>query len=199
MLTGIYQSATIFATLIAFYVTDLVFITRYGKQRKSGESGRSWSYTMFIVVAVALLIAQPILLPFLGLQIKAWWGILIQAAGTLLLLSGLGLHGWSRAHLQRFYAEDADVQPDHYVVDTGPYAYVRHPMFTSYFLLIIGLLLINPAVTTLLMAIYAFWDFTGAAKRDEDLLAKEVPGYAAYMVRTPSRFLPWSHRQSREE
>jgi protein-S-isoprenylcysteine O-methyltransferase Ste14 len=198
MFTGIYQSAAILAALVAFYATDLVFITRYGKQRKSGESGRSWSYTVFIIVAAVLVIAQPALLPFLSLRIKVWWGALIQAVGALLLLAGLGLHGWSRAHLRQFYAEGADVQPDHYVVDTGPYAYVRHPMFTSYFLLVIGLLLINPAATTLLITIYAFWDFTGAAKRDEELLAKEVPGYVEYMART-HRFLPRLNKRPGEK
>lgn len=188
MLTGLYQSAAILGVAVAFYITDAAFIARYDKRRQ--ETGRSWTYTLVMLAAAALLIAQPTLLPWLGLQVDTFWGLAIQIAGGLLVLGGLGLHGWSRAHLRQFYAEDAKLEPDHYVVDTGPYAYVRHPMFTSYFLLAIGLVLVNPAVPAVLMAVYAFWDFSQAAKRDEALLRDEVPGYADYMSRTTRRFMP---------
>jgi protein-S-isoprenylcysteine O-methyltransferase Ste14 len=37
--------------------------------------------------------------------------------------------------------------------------------------------------------LYTIWDFTRAAKQEEELLAKTLPGYTAYADRTP-RFLP---------
>jgi protein-S-isoprenylcysteine O-methyltransferase Ste14 len=55
--------------------------------------------------------------------------------------------------------------------------------------MVIGLFLVNPALTTLAMLIYTFWDFTRAARQEEELLSKSLPDYAAYMART-ARFLP---------
>jgi protein-S-isoprenylcysteine O-methyltransferase Ste14 len=55
-------------------------------------------------------------------------------------------------------------------------------------MLIIGLLLINPAIPTLLMVIYTFWDFSRAARQEEELLSRDVPGYAGYMAQTPPFF-----------
>jgi protein-S-isoprenylcysteine O-methyltransferase Ste14 len=66
---------------------------------------------------------------------------------------------------------------------------VRHPIITSFFGLVIGLFLINPAIPTLLLILYTFWDFSKAARREEILLSKSLPDYQAYLDRTP-RFLP---------
>ncbi|NTW11851.1 MAG: hypothetical protein HGA30_00900, partial [Anaerolineales bacterium] len=37
--------------------------------------------------------------------------------------------------------------------------------------------------------LYTIWDFTRAARQEEDLLTRTLPGYADYALRTP-RFLP---------
>jgi protein-S-isoprenylcysteine O-methyltransferase Ste14 len=81
------------------------------------------------------------------------------------------------------------VQPEHKVINTGPYALMRHPVITSFFGISMGLFLINPALTTLAALLYTIWDFTRAAQQEEDLLSKTLPGYADYARQTP-RFLP---------
>jgi protein-S-isoprenylcysteine O-methyltransferase Ste14 len=189
MFTGVYQSVAILAVFILFYAIDVWLMRRYDPQRDHGSS-RNWVYTAMLVFAGIIMILQPAIWPRLGLYTSAWWGLLIQMGGLTMLVGALALHGWARMHLGQFYAErSSDIQQGQYVVNTGPYAYVRHPIYTSYFMLATGLLLINPALTALLLAIYAFVDFSLAPRREEKLLVKNVPGYADYMVRTP-RFFP---------
>jgi protein-S-isoprenylcysteine O-methyltransferase Ste14 len=72
---------------------------------------------------------------------------------------------------------------------------MRHPIYTSYYLFALGLLLVNPSLTMLLAAVYAFVDFAVATRREERLLIHELPGYARYMARTP-RYVPRPGRQS---
>jgi len=195
MLTGIPQSIATLITIILFYSMDFVLIRRYDKQRQASGSGRAWDFTFFIFTMVAILILQPIVIPILGIQIKDTWGFFIQMVGVLTILAALSLHIWSRVHLQHFYAERVEVQPEHKVIDTGPYRIMRHPVITSFFGIATGLFLINPALTTLAALIYTIWDFTRAAKQEEDLLTKTLSGYAEYARRTP-RFLPrvWRSR-----
>jgi protein-S-isoprenylcysteine O-methyltransferase Ste14 len=50
-------------------------------------------------------------------------------------------------------------------------------------------MLINPSLPTLLLAVYTFWDFTRAARQEEALLARNLPGYKAYIART-NAFIP---------
>jgi len=188
MFASVYQSVVILAVVIVFYATDFVLISRYDRERHEG-SGRAWDYTLMVVAMAVVIGAQPVVLPWLGLRTNAGWGLLVQMLGLALILSGFALHWWARVHLRQFYTERAEIQPGHYLVDTGPCAYVRNPLFTSFFLLAIGVLLVNPALPTLLVTIYVFWDLSRAAKQEEALLGKNLPGYAAYMARVP-RFLP---------
>ena len=195
MYLGTPQSAATLLTIIFFYTMDFALIRRYDKQRSASGSGRAWDFTLFIFIMVAILVLQPILLPFLSFRTTANWGLLVQLIGVVLILDSLALHFWSRLHLGHYYAERVEVQPEHKVVDTGPYQLVRHPVITSFFGIAAGLFLINPALTTLAALIYTIWDFTRAAGQEEDLLTQSLPGYAEYARRTP-RFLPrlWKSR-----
>lgn len=189
MAFGSFQSICTLLTIVLFYTMDFVLIRRYDKQRQATGSGRAWDFTFFIFVMVAILVLQPLLLPILSLKTKETWGFFIQVLGILTILTALSLHIWSRVHLRHFYAERVEVQPEHKVIDTGPYKLMRHPVITSFFGIATGLFLINPALTTLAALIYTIWDFTRAARQEEDLLTKTLPGYAEYAHRTP-RFLP---------
>jgi len=195
MLLGISQSIATLLTIIAFYAMDFTLIRRYDKQRQASGSGRSWDFTTFIFTMVAILVLQPIFISAISFRTTQTWGLFIQILGIILVLAALALHIWSRVHLQHYYAERVEVQPEHKVIDTGPYALMKHPVITSFFGIASGLFLINPSLTTLAALIYTIWDFTRAAQQEEDLLTKTLPGYADYARRTP-RFLPrlWRSR-----
>lgn len=184
-----FQSGVILLTGLVYYVVDAWLMGHHDQQRAQEGSGRSPGYTLFMLAFLALLVVQPILLPGLGLQISAGWGLWVQAVGVGLVAVALALHWWARSHLKHFYVEDVQFQEGHEVVDTGPYLWVRHPIFTSFFIIALGLLFVNPALTTLLMLIYVLVDFPRAARNEEKLLMENLPQYASYMERT-GRFWP---------
>ena len=189
MLTGVPQSAATLLAIILFYAMDFVLIRRYDRQRQASGSGRAWDFTLFIFLLVAVLVLQPVFLPFLSYRTDATWGLIVQSLGAFLIFAALVLHIWSRVHLRHYYAERVEIQPGHQVIDTGPYKLMRHPVITSFFGIATGLFLINPALTTLAALLYTIWDFTRAARQEEDLLTRTLPGYIDYALRTP-RFLP---------
>lgn len=193
MFTGVYQSLAILVVVLGFYGVDFWLMARYDTQRSTG-TGRAWDFTLMVLAALAVLILQPVLLPALSLYIPGVAGWVLQLLGVLSVLAGLALYVWSRLHLQHFYAERVEVQPQHRVVDNGPYALVRHPVFSGFFLIITGLLLITLSLPMLLMALYTYWDFSRAAMQEEALLSQELPEYSAYMQRT-ARFVPALRRQ----
>jgi protein-S-isoprenylcysteine O-methyltransferase Ste14 len=188
MFGGIYQAAATLGMILMFYIGDVWLMRRFDPSRAEG-SGRSWSWTLFSVSMAAIVVLQPVVLPWLGLYTEAMWGLWVQALGLVLMAGGLALHWWARWHLGQFYGERVELQPGQYVVEGGPYAYVRHPIYTSFFLCIVGLLLVNPSLTTLAVTVYFFWDFPRAARKEEVLLSVNLPGYREYMART-TRYLP---------
>ena len=189
MWTGLFQSGVILLTGLLYYVVDTWLMGHFDQHRAEEGSGRSRGYTAFMIGFLALLVLQPVLLPGLGFQTSEWWGLLVQVVGVGMITGALALHWWARVHLRHFYVEDVDFQEGQYVVDTGPYNLVRHPIFASFFMIAMGLLLVNPAVTTLLMNIYVFVDFSRAARKEEELLIERLPHYASYMEHT-GRFWP---------
>lgn len=189
MLIGLPQSVVILLTGVVYYAVDYWLMRYYGEGQLQGPGARSWRYTAVMVAAWVLLTAQPLLLPSLGVSTASRVGLVVQGAGLLLIPIGLALHWWARLHLGRFYVEDVRFQEGQYLVDTGPYSRVRHPVFTSFFLIAVGLLGVNPAFTTLAMLCYVAVDFSGAARQEEALLLEKLPQYAAYIEQT-GRFFP---------
>jgi len=195
MLTGMVQAVVTLLTVAIFYTIDSILIRYYDRQRSASGSGRAWDFTLFIFAMVAVLVLQPVLLPMLGFRTNQLWGLIIQWLGIFIILAALVLHIWSRAHLRHYYAERVEVQPEHKVIDTGPYRLMRHPVITSFFGIAIGLFLVNPALTTIAALLYTIWDFRRAAQQEEVLLTRTLPGYTEYAQQTP-RFLPriWRSR-----
>src|ERR1051325_2101613 len=113
MLLGVPQSIATFVTILAFYAMDFTLIRRYDKQRQASGSGRSWDFTSFIFILVAVLVLQPIIIPRISFRTTQTWGLFIQLLGVTLILAALALHIWSRVHLQHYYAERVEVQPEH--------------------------------------------------------------------------------------
>lgn len=196
MILGLPLSLLLLLLLVVFYIIDFTFMLFYDRDRQKG-SGWAWDYTLLTLAAAAVIILQPWLWPPLGLRLASVWGLALQFLGLVCAVLSFALHIWSRLHLKKFYAERVEIQPDHQVIQSGPYALVRHPLITSFFLFVFGLFFINPALPTTLGILYTVWDFTRAARQEEELLSKNLPGYAGYMQRVP-RFIPSLHRRNRD-
>jgi protein-S-isoprenylcysteine O-methyltransferase Ste14 len=188
MIVGIFQSILLLLVIVAFYSIHVYLVRRYDSLRAEGSS-LSESYTIMAVAGAVLVIVQPTVLPQLSLHLTAPWGLLIQLVGLLLIFASLALYAWSRINLRQFFGERLELQPEQHLVNTGPYAYVRHPIYTSFFLFVFGMLFINPSLPTLLVVGYTFYDFLPTTKREESFLQEQLPGYEDYMSQT-SRYFP---------
>jgi protein-S-isoprenylcysteine O-methyltransferase Ste14 len=85
-------------------------------------------------------------------------------------------------------------QRDHKIATTGPYAYVRHPQYIGFILVMIGFLLQWPTLLTLLMFPILVIMYVRLAKREErEALAQFGEEYARYTAQTPA---VWPHWQT---
>jgi len=78
----------------------------------------------------------------------------------------------------------------HHVIDTGPYAIVRHPMYAAAILYLVGLPLMLGSWIGLAVVPFLVLGFAPRAVREERMLAHELPGYAEYMTRVRWRLVP---------
>jgi protein-S-isoprenylcysteine O-methyltransferase Ste14 len=76
------------------------------------------------------------------------------------------------------------------VIDTGPYAFVRHPMYAAAVLYLAGMPLLLGSWYGLLIVPLMIAGMAPRAVFEERLLKRELPGYADYMTRVRYRLIP---------
>ena len=115
---------------------------------------------------------------------------LVRLAGMVLLLAGLGLAGWSARTLGRALTPEPEPLPDTQLVQTGPYAIVRHPIYTGVIAAIVGWTLIwSTGILALAVAIVLAAFFTAKAGVEERWLRVRFPEYAEYARRVPRKVI----------
>jgi protein-S-isoprenylcysteine O-methyltransferase Ste14 len=113
------------------------------------------------------------------------------AFGYVLLCIGFLISIWAQS-VNKFAEPSVRIQTErgHKVIDTGPYAIVRHPLYLGALFFLAGIPL----------ALGSFWAFIPAAAAtvalvvrtilEDRTLQRELEGYKAYAARVPHRLLP---------
>ena len=146
-----------------------------------------WFMLVFLVVAVVWFVV-------IGLDRR------LQASAMPLPLEAVGLALYLASTLfimwvfreNSFAAPVVKVQAEchHHVVSTGPYAFVRHPMYAGVMLYFIGTPLLIGSWWGLAMMPVFFLAFAIRSRIEERTLMTGLPGYADYARRVRYRMLP---------
>jgi protein-S-isoprenylcysteine O-methyltransferase Ste14 len=114
----------------------------------------------------------------------------VATVGLCVVVAGLAFATWARDVLGRNWSAGAVIQVHHELVTAGPYAYVRHPLYTGLIVALAGTALVSGEYGALLGWVLLTSVFRMKARREERLLEGEFgSGYAAYCRRT-GRLLP---------
>ena len=90
----------------------------------------AWLYRAVTVAGVVLLVAGGE--QFSRAADRLWsFEPVVDYALALVVLSGIAFTWWARLYLGRLWSSSVTKKADHRVVDTGPYAIVRHPIYTG--------------------------------------------------------------------
>jgi protein-S-isoprenylcysteine O-methyltransferase Ste14 len=113
-----------------------------------------------------------------------WVGVVVNAGGAAVVWAAV-------RHLGKQWALQARVLEGHELVTSGPYAYVRHPIYSAMFLMLIGTGLVVSTWEHLAVALPLFLAGTALRTRLEERLLRDVFGerFEAYR-RTAGWLLP---------
>ncbi|MEA4908265.1 MAG: isoprenylcysteine carboxylmethyltransferase family protein [Chloroflexi bacterium] len=136
----------------------------------------------------------PFLAAFLlpGFDQRFGWSIV---PGGLVILGGaLVLAGYGIVFLvfreNRYASRVVEVEQEQQVIDSGPYALVRHPMYLGTLLMFVFSPLALGSYWAMLPALLIVPVLVARIRNEESLLARDLPGYAEYMQKTPYRLVP---------
>jgi len=93
------------------------------------------------------------------------------AIGIALTWVGIGIAMWARYHLGQFWSGRITLKEGHQLIRTGPYARLRHPIYTGLDLAVIGTALVIDRWRCVVGVIVIMIGFVIKAKREEALLA----------------------------
>ena len=156
---------------------------------KPGEP--TWDKVFFVVLQVFFL-AWLVLMPldavrFRWSQVPAW----LQVVGAILLLVSFYLFFLTfRENPYPSPAVRVQTERGQTVITTGPYQYVRHPLYAAVIPFAAGTALLLGSWYGLLMGLIFIVGLAFRAVQEEGVLQAELPGYAEYMAQVKYRFIP---------
>lgn len=116
-----------------------------------------------------------------------WWWYL----GLVCWLAGNALFTWAMG-VNPFFEKTVRIQTErgHRVIDTGPYAFIRHPGYLGFFGWLLSVPLMLGSAWALLPATLAILSLVVRTALEDRTLREELGGYAAYAARVRYRLIP---------
>lgn len=150
-----------------------------------GERSQKLIMTIASLGFIALLVVP-------GLDHRFGWSVMPTAVA--LLGEAALLSGWAGILIvfreNSYAASTIEVAPGQKVIATGPYALVRHPMYSSALLMMLGIPLSLGSWWGVLAWIALLPALAWRIIEEEYLLARELDGYADYRQKVRWRLIP---------
>lgn len=109
---------------------------------------------------------------------------LYPAVGSALTVAGIACAIWARVNLGSNWGMPMTQKEDRELVTSGPYALVRHPIYTGVIIALLGSAGVSGGLW-LIVSLAGVIYFILAAREEEAMLLKEFPDvYPAYRART---------------
>jgi protein-S-isoprenylcysteine O-methyltransferase Ste14 len=182
-----------FASTIGFTVYLAIYDKPLLERRmKAGPQYEKEGSQKIIVSLVNVAFFALIVVPALDYRygwspVAPWVSIL---GDGLIVLSFLFIFWVTRVNT--FAASNIRVEKDQRVVDTGPYAHVRHPMYAGAIWLFVGMPLALGSWWSLGLIVPFMPVLLWRLLDEEKILQRDLPGYSEYMRRVRFRLVPYA-------
>lgn len=113
----------------------------------------------------------------------------LRASGVGLTLGAFLFLSHALDRLGRNYSPLFDTHRPFFIVDSGPYKTIRHPIYLCNMLIIAGYVLSSASLAVLLLSLWGWGYMLRSVQREEAFLAETFPEYREYRKRT-WRLLP---------
>jgi len=161
------------------------------RRKKVGPAAeQNVAQRIIMTIAIAGIIA---LLVFCGLDHRFGWSpapAAVSWVGDMLVALGL-LINLLVFNENSFGGSTVQTTADQKVISTGPYAYVRHPMYVGVLVMMTGVPLALGSFWGLAILVVVLPALVWRILDEEKLLKKELPGYTEYVQKVRYRLVPY--------
>jgi len=160
------------------------------RRMKGGPQAERRPAQRIIMVGASLAFLSLLAVP--ALDYRFHWSS-VPVVGVVLgnVLFAIGFLFVGRVYRENTYTSATiEIHEGQRVIDTGPYAIVRHPMYSGALLYMLGTPLALGSYWGLLGFVLMLLVIVWRLQDEEEMLARELPGYAEYRQRVRWRLLP---------
>lgn len=174
---------------LAFFIIWMIWAIRTKQTQVRESFGSRFSYVILTVAAFYAMFSDNLPEGWLYLRILPP-GPWIKALGIVLTAAGLAFAIWARAYLGKNWSGTVTVKVGHELVRTGPYRWVRHPIYTGMILAMIGTALDRRQLRGVVAVVLLWLGFTIKSRIEERFMAQTFAGEYADYRRTTGALLP---------
>jgi protein-S-isoprenylcysteine O-methyltransferase Ste14 len=173
-------------------VVWLVLAVRKKEIQERAGFGLRLAYGLPALAGFYLLFSSRVPFPWLEMRLISP-NSLIDALGIALTAVGVTFAIWARLYIGENWSSAAAVKVNHELIRTGPYAWVRHPIYSGLLLAAIGTSLVRDEVRGLLALPIVWFGFWIKSRIEEQFMLKTFgPAYAEYS-RSTGALIPKFH------
>lgn len=114
----------------------------------------------------------------------------LVALGLALTATGIAFAIWARWHLGKEWSADVTIRQGHRLIRTGPYARIRHPIYTGILVGMLGTALVIGEFRGLAAVALTLFGFWRKARAEESFLRQEFGADFEEHTRRTGFFLP---------
>src|ERR1044072_4778832 len=185
MIAGLWPDSAIFLVWDVWIVTWLAAALWANRTIKRAGFGREWPYRLVALAGFVLLLFVALRVSHGHITFANPWGILglhlwapppLVLGWAMVALAALGIlfAWWARIYLGGLWSGSITRKEGHRVVDTGPYAIVRHPIYTGILTAAVATVVATGTVHTALGAALLISAYWMKARLEEGFLREEL-------------------------
>jgi len=110
--------------------------------------------------------------------------VILATIGALLFACGIALAVWARLHLGRNWGMPMTQRAEPELVTSGPYRFVRHPIYSGLLLAILGTALVDNLLGLIVVAVLIAYFYYCGTVEERNLTATFPTAYPEYQTRT---------------
>jgi protein-S-isoprenylcysteine O-methyltransferase Ste14 len=154
------------------------------KRNIQTNNGRQGSFIRIVIIVIVFLVLRITNLRHLAKAYIFSSNYFVQGCGVLICALGIAFAIWARIHLGKNWGMPMSIKEKAELVTTGPYHYVRHPIYTGLCMAMIGSMITEGFMWLIWLVLLGGY-FIYSAKKEEKLMLLQFPDeYPQYMRRT---------------
>ncbi len=179
--------------IVACWAVFLVYwiISAFSAKGNSRSVGvRGFWFRLALAILATIVLRVPLARIFGEIIPAGTISPVLGIIAVVITAAGIGFAVWARAYLGRNWGMPMTVKENPELVMTGPYAFVRHPIYTGVIVAMFGSVLLSGLSWFMVWVAVSVY-FIYSAYAEEKVMAKEFPEtYPGYKSRT-SMIIPF--------